>query len=64
MLPIPPLSFSGGAAYGGSAGGGTTSWSQGDWNVNVGSGSPIQSGGMSPLMLIGLAVAVYLVWKK
>lgn len=67
MLPLPPLSFTGGSAGGGSAGGGTLPWQQGDWTINVaGSGTAVQSasGGLNwtaiALTLAVVGVAWYL----
>jgi hypothetical protein len=68
MLPIPPLTFAGGSAGGGTVGGGN-GWNQGTWTVNVaGSGTALQSasgGGLSPLAIAAAVAAVaYLVLRK
>jgi hypothetical protein len=53
------MSFTGGAASGGTAGG-ASSWSQGDWNVNLaGSGVALQT---SPTSLLLVALAVGAAW--
>lgn len=67
MIPLPPLSFSGGHASGGAAGG-ASPWNQGAFSVNVaGSGTALQSAGagLSPLLMAALAVgAVWLLLRK
>jgi hypothetical protein len=63
--PLPPLNFTGGAAWGGSAGA-PSPWDQGGWTVNLaGSGVALQSGGLSPLLIAAAVVGVaWLVLRK
>ncbi len=63
-LPFPSLGFSGGSAFGGTVGGGN-GWNQGSWTVNLaGSGTALQSGGMSPLLIAAGLVALVLVFHR
>lgn len=62
MGPLPPMSFTGGSATGGTVRG-DAAWNQGDWTINLaGSGPAMQSaspaGALLPLLAAGLVVGV------
>lgn len=68
-FPLPPLDLTGGAAFGGAAGG-PSPFNQGAWTVNLGgSGTALQAagggGGLSPLLMIAVIVgAAWLLGRK
>lgn len=68
MLPLPPLNFNGGAAYGGTAGGASPFTPEGDWNLNLGGSGPSLQGaasGLSPLLIVAVvAGAAWLLLRK